>query len=168
MNKTLTTQIVKHIMDNLGMTNHTSNSILDSKFMFQEYLALEGDSIPIYGAEIKIGVSDYLRIVGVEFEAEYYLLSKLDNCPLYGCQLSMIEMETLLDHENMSGNIYFALEKNNWIECSIAIQATFLAGMENTQDIVGESWQPINKKSAKELKDSLESLIKYFDFTHEG
>lgn len=155
----LTDCIVEHIFDNLGISLQRTASLRDPVFQLKE--TIEYDDVyhaTLYGAVFKIEKS-YFRLLLADFSdnetnSEYALVIKLEGSPTYGCYLFIDE--ALGEPED--GLICFATKPNTWIKASVAIQATFLAGMENLRE-VNASWTKPDK-----YLDLLEELKSFYDY----
>lgn len=169
MNEKLTNYIISHIFDNLGLTMDKKISVKDNRFKLEETIEfvdnLGRDDIAFfYGAEVDIDGAKF-RVLTVNLststeghnyhqDQEFSIVIKLDNCPAYACSLG-IDTTT---GEPYDGIVCFSLNPNVWLKANIAMQGTFLSGMENLKDIAG-SWQKLGKHN--DLVEELKSFLVY-------
>lgn len=149
----ITNAIVNHIFENLGVTLKNKVSIKNDSFLTNErieYTDEDNNSSEtlVWGCETTIESSKFIILLTEFPDNEYFLITKLENCPTYGC------------HLNPGGDciVGFALNPNNWLKANVAIQANFLAGMENLKDI-SSGW--IKLKENKSFFDELRSFVEY-------
>jgi hypothetical protein len=159
MGSKLTDEIIIHILSNLGVLEASRTSIRTSDFLLREMIELEEDNqdknLKLWGAETQVDNSKLKLIlteINHENEKEYILLSKLDDCPSYGCYL-------LKDSDNLKdGTILFSLKNCEWLATNIYLQATFLSGMEQLKESL-LSWNRLSEP--KKLILEMRSLIDY-------
>lgn len=167
----LTDQIILHIFNNLGITSHTTLSLNSDSFLLSKTIAfqnLEGNSqqAPLWGAEISIDKIK-LRLLLADFsegDKELILIVKLDNAPSYGIYISHNSSDFFEEIIPNEAFILFSLKENEWLITNTYIQATFLAGMEQLQDI-SASWSRINKFD--DMISNVKSLIEYHNNSSE-
>lgn len=162
----LTDCIVEHIFDNLGISLQRTASLRDLAFQLQDTIQYQEDDevygenahATLYGAEFSIEKSKFRMLLADfnsnETNSEYALVVKLEGSPTYGCYLYVDN--AIGDPED--GFICFAAKPNTWVKASVAIQATFLAGMENLREI-NSSW--IKPKKYQDLLQELKSFYEY-------
>ena len=135
-------EIVRHIFVNLGINLSNARiagkSLTDKEFLLKETLKFDidgqivknkvwGCQMSVSPQNIKILLADCSEDVDCK---EFSLLVQLQDNPAYGL---FINEDYDID-ENM-----LAIHHEGWLECSTYLQATFLAGMEQTKEI-GMSW----------------------------
>jgi len=164
MESDLTNQIALHIFNNIGVISPMKVSVQNKKFLLNQTIDLEDDKIlKLWGAEVDLGGSK-LRMLLTELtdsdpDKEFVLIVKLENCPSYGCYISLNE------NEPRDGKIYFSVEEDNWAETNTFLQATFLGGMEQLKDVLS-NWNKVSIED--DLVESMKSLIKViFEFEDE-
>lgn len=157
----LTNQIVKHIFDNLGLTDNRQVSLL--QFLTDKTIQFSSDgkdeeisSSQIWACQTVINNVRF-RMMSTSFpdieETETIFISKLDNCPTYGCSLITGSNPSFLE-----GHIGCKMNEESWVPTTIFIQATFLAGMEQLKDISG-SFAKCSDNT--DLVDDLKSFIAF-------
>lgn len=163
MRPNLTDCIINHVFDNLGLTLQTKVSLKNDKFLINdeiEFIDEDGNdaAAKIWGCQVKIDSANF-RLLVVDFlnnSLEHALIIKLDDCPAYACYLAIDEATG----DGHSGLICFSLSANAWLRANIAIQGTFLSGMENLKDITG-NWDRLLKY--EDLLQELKSFIEYHE-----
>ena len=168
MNLQLTDQIIRHILNNVGVNynnnNNITNSIISKHFILPKYLKLQEENsiieIPIYGTELLVSSSNdkiQLLLCNISQDIpEYLFLVRLNGCPPYAAHLLYSEFS----EEKCSSEplIAYYFESSLWTECTTYMQATFLAGMEQLKDI-NIPWKPIVDSS-----DSYKIFVEFFEF----
>jgi len=169
MNLVLREEIVKHIFANLAIIPsnfinlNKTKTIKTKEFLTEEKIPFVGDN----GSIIKNNIwACQSTVDGKEFKmllgdcsadtTEYALLITMKDNPSYGIYYVPEYHEAL---------IAVSLDGKEWLECQTYLQATFLAGMEQTKEI-GLVW---NKSIVN--KDNLSALlnfIKFYNRTYES
>ena len=158
MNIDLRTEIVKHIFSNFGIIPsqylNKIHSLINDNFMIKEKISFEDDfgktlqnniwgcQLSIDNQEVKVLLADCTQEDEI---LEYYLLIHLKEAPAYCMYLN----------SNNQSKLCYSVDSQLWMDCSIFLQSTFLAGMEQLKEI-GFSW---NKVSNYDLE--YKSLIKF-------
>jgi hypothetical protein len=171
MNSKLTEQIVFHILANLGVlpsdfvNQDITKSLIDTSHMLPEKVSFEIDGKVIrnniYGCQVMVADSKELRLMLADCTQEkdfpeYALLVQLKDAPAFGVYMIYTKKsEEKVDPEVM---IAVSTDKDNWMPCSIYLQATFLAGMEQIRDL-GFGWTKAANYS--EQHKQLLSFIKF-------
>jgi len=171
MNSKLTEQIACHILASLGVlpsdfiNPESIKKITDKAFVLPEKISLETDDKVlrnnIYGCQVSIADSKELRLLLADCTQEknlpeFALLVQLKDSPAFGVYTIFTKMaEEQIDPEVL---IAVSTDKENWMPCSTYLQATFLAGMEQTKD-VGFGW--IKATNYAEQHKQLISFIKF-------
>lgn len=147
-NQILTNDIVKHVFDNLGVSKKMHNTIHHEMFQSNKTLSYSDEDgqhkAIVYGSQAKVG-DKALKIVHIKFsDDEAVLVVRLEDCPTYGCYLG-------------DRCLIGVLAKDHWVEGSMFIQASFLAGMEQLRE-VGTVFVAID------VKEMFEQLKKFLMF----
>jgi len=134
MNKTLTNQIVKHILTNLGILDSRPVSLISDEFLTDlqiEYENIEDkQTIANVWATEALANNIKIQLAATKFEMdndEFAVIIEIENCPTYGCYFE--------NENDINSLIAFSLKGNAWIPADIYTQATFLAGMEQLKDL---------------------------------
>ena len=152
MNPKLTEQIAYHVLANLGVLSSTfvnqdvTRSVIDKQFLLSEKLTFEteeGDTTykNVYGCQIQVGGKDLKLLLADcgqdKTFPELCLLTQLKDAPAFGLFLvyNLSDVQPF-DPEAM---IAVNVDAKHWIPCSIYLQATYLAGMEQLRDL-GFGW----------------------------
>lgn len=146
MNKDLCYSIIKHIFSNFGIIPSSfinwdkTQSLLDKRFVLPEKLSfveIDNNSKEkiidhnIYGCQmITANKKNITLLLGECDDGEYALLIQLEGSPAYG----------LYFEKNNSPLITTSINNDNWIVCNTFLQATLLAAVEQTRDLV-VSWK---------------------------
>lgn len=175
MNQTLTEEIAYHILANLGVfpSNFVdmgnTQVLLDKQFILPEKLSfeLEDGSVlkkNLYGAQVAVTDKKNLKILVADCTQEkdlpeFCIVTKLDDAPAFGVYLVYNKgMDPPLpDAEAM---IAVNSDGKHWMPCTMYLQATFLAGMEQLRDIA-LGWKKCS--NYKELHSQLLLLINFHD-----
>ena len=169
MNRKLTEQIAYHILANLGVfssgfvDSENTQSIVDKSFLLPEKISFtdEGKVIRknIYGCQVTIETKELrLLLADCTQENEYpefALLVQLKDSPSFG--LYIVAAKESVDSEVL---IAVSADHKNWMPCSMYLQATFLAGMEQTRDI-GFGWS-----KASNYSEQYKELLSFIKFHH--
>lgn len=168
MNTKLTEQIIHHVLANLGIiqsefvNQELTKSIADKAFMLSEKIIFEGqsDKRPIYGCQVSVADSKELYLLLADCTQdkelpEFALFVQLKDAPAFG--LYMIHGRGKVDPEVL---IAVTTDKENWMPCSIYLQATFLAGMEQIRDL-GFGWT-----KATNYTEQHKQLLSFIKFHH--
>jgi len=152
-NQVLTGEIVKHIFDNLGIYATRKVSIHNEEFRLDETISISDDlgntqSIPLWGCFTNIN-GNKLSLLAIEFsiDKEAALLVQLEKLPLYGAYLGSPSMIGVMTNEH-------------WIEATLFIQASFLAGMEQMREI-GSPFERLEKPA--EMIKNMKTFISMYD-----
>jgi hypothetical protein len=160
MKRPITIAIVKHILDNFGITAKRGGSINDSSFLIQEDLILldedeKEQKVLCYGAEVPVE-GDGFRVIYFKLSSdEHVLITKLEECPTYACYL--LEGK---EQEDASGLVALLSDSGKWVECDVAMQANFLSGIERL-NYIDVPWSKISE--SKDMIDSFKSYLEYLD-----
>jgi hypothetical protein len=125
-NVVLTNEIVKHVFANLGISEERRGSVIHDVFRSNKTLSFTDDNgkqtVSVFGCKVNVEGKRF-QIVAVKLsETESAFVSRLEGCPVYGCYFG---------DECLVG----VLAKDRWIEGSMFIQASFLAGMEQLREV---------------------------------
>lgn len=169
MSKHLTEQIAYHIFASLGILSSnfvdkkSMRSILDKSFLLSEKISFEDEGKVIrnnvYGCQVTVSDNKELRMLVADCTQdkkypEFALLVQLKDSPSFGVYSivnNKVDSETL---------IAVSADHQNWMPCSVYLQATFLAGMEQTRD-VGFGWA-----KASDYSDQYQQLLSFIKFHH--
>jgi hypothetical protein len=164
MNIDLTYQIAHHILSGLMVLQSdfvnqiNCRALTDQQYLLPEKISFnDGDRIidnNVYGCQMTFGGKEFKMILADcssnKDNKEYCLFSQLNGSPPYCIYFNEKDkLETLIAVNST---------KKFWMPCTIFIQATFLAGMENIKD-VAYGWSKC-AKYAEEYKQ-LKSFIDY-------
>lgn len=174
MNEKLTEQIAYHVLANLGVLPSTfinvdqTQKLLDKQFFLQEKISFEteeGDLLQknIYGCQVSVTNQKEFKMLLADCTQEknvpeYALIIQLKDSPMFGVYL--IFNRLVEDPPEAESMIAVNTDKKHWIPCTIYLQATFLAGMEQLRDL-SFGWGKC--KDYKELYEHLLSFIKFHD-----
>lgn len=160
MNNSLTQEIVKHVYKKLGLFGTFTNfhSILDDKFLIDKKISFTDEDENLIENKIWISQLTYedkkIRLLvancSLDVDSEYCMIISIDNTPSFGCYLLSDQSESIISY----------LVNEQWMTASTYLQATFLAGMEQLKETMGE-WSKC--KDHKDLYDSLLLFVKYCD-----
>lgn len=153
MQSNLTNEILLHVFDNLGLVLPRQTSLKNDYFLTSAAIDLVEDDkdkhLKIWGAQVPVAAGKFQMLLTEmkthSQEQEYFLVSQLDDCPMYGCYI-LLESPIQGRIEPRHGEILFSLKDNAWLPTDIFIQATFLAGMEQLKDLL-TSWTPVTDHS---------------------
>jgi hypothetical protein len=125
-NTALTNELVKHIFDNLGITAERRSSVVHEIFQSSKTLSFTDDSgkqkVPVFACQVQVDGKKF-EIASVKLsDKEAVCISRLEGCPIYG---SYFGEECLIG----------VMAKDRWLEASMFIQASFLAGMEQLREV---------------------------------
>jgi len=171
MSTKLTNAIVEHIFDELGITAKQAVPITSNEFLTEHTISYTGDNgsdvAKVWACEATINnakiVMAHTAFRMGDNDKDYALVVDIQDCPLYGCYLSMYDYDS---HPYKDGLITFSLrpkkksEENAWIETTNYLQATFLAGMENLRDLMVSYSKP---KDTNDIFKVLLSFVKHCD-----
>lgn len=147
MNYILQNEIIKHILFNLGIPQNSTarETLINQKFLLEKFIQIQsedqtlnnrlwGCDIVINQQVLKLLLADCSQNLAQEYlSQEYCLIIHFDNCPIYGLYFSFDQNET----DNYKSYVaYKDINSNQWIKCSIFLQATLLAGMEQIKDFL--------------------------------
>lgn len=170
MNRKLSEQIALHILANLGIVSSsfvnpdTTQPIMTNAFMLPEKISFvaEGGDLRknIYGCQVSVADAKELRLLIADCTQEkeypeFALLVQLKDSPAFG-------LYVIVSQDKIDSEVLFAVstDKINWMPCSIYLQATFLAGMEQLRDI-GFGWT-----KATNYSEQYHQLISFIKFHH--
>lgn len=146
MSNKLTEEIINHIFSNLFIINNSQfdnnkfKSLKSDDFILNKNISFEdenGQEIKknIWGVQIMIEKQPFkMLLADCSIEpniAEYCLIVSLSDAPTYGVY-SCYSFKDPLDSQAL---IAISVDKQNYMQCNMYLQATFLAGMENLKDI---------------------------------
>jgi len=173
MNKVLTENIVQHIFANLGLlaasfidSTHTQSLIAKDFKLQDKKLTFFQDTKevykPIYGCQVTVGEKTFKIMVGdcsQDHETpEYCVVVQLTGLPAYG-------MYMVCDpHSESEALIAVSVNNKDWMPCSIFLQATLLAAMEQLRDI-GMGWNKCT--NYQQHYEILISMIKFHNNYYE-
>jgi hypothetical protein len=170
MNRNLTEQIALHVLANLGVVSanfvnkEATQSIINKSYLLPEKISFEDNGQivrkNIYGCQVSIADSKELRLLladctqDKEFP-EFALLVQLKDAPAFGIYM-------IISNDQMDSEVLIAVsaDKQNWMPCSVYLQATFLAGMEQLRD-VGFGWT-----KATNYSEHHQQLLSFIKFHH--
>jgi hypothetical protein len=165
MNIKLRNEIVRHIIDNLGIINNqnsTIKSLRSDEFLLDKIISFEIDNKTInknvYGCQMTFEHKDIKMLLGdcsTKNGLEFSVIIKIQDSPNYGLYLSFNDLESILA---------VSLNGIEWMQCNTYLQSTFLAGMEQVKDF-GFPWKKCDKYD--EEYEILTSFIKYSDLVLE-
>jgi hypothetical protein len=178
MNQKLTEEIVYHILANLGVlpaaftSSEKMQSLVDKKFLLPEKIVLEmegGEIVRknIFGCQISVTDAKDLKILLGDCTLspelpEYCLVVQLKDMPIFGAYLCFTKLydpePTAVEEVDSEALIAVSVDKKNWMPCSGYLQATFLAGMEQTRDL-GFGWSKCTK-----YQDQYQMLLSFIKF----
>jgi hypothetical protein len=182
MNDKLTEEMAYHILANLGVLPSKfvdidqTKSVIDKSFLLSDKITFQSEDQVykknIYGCQINISDSKDFKILLADCTQEknvpeYCLISQLKDSPAFGVYI--IFNRLVDDPPESESMIAVNVDKKHWIPCTIYLQATFLAGMEQLKDL-GFGWKKCN--NYQDLYVQLLSFIKfhnsYFEASDEG
>lgn len=160
--KPLTQEIVKHIFSKLGVGSNLHlaySSIMDDNFLLEKKLCLVNDEDEdvnnnMWSGKITVEEKDFRLLLAdcsALDEKEYALIISLEDSPEYGCYFSITDPESSFIACRLNGF---------WVQATVYMQATFLAGMEQVKDL-STPWQSNNK--TEDLYQKLVEFIKHHD-----
>lgn len=171
MNYQLTEEICYHILANLGVLPSTfvsvqsSRSIIDKQFIIPDKInfQIEDQSVSknVYGAQVMITGDKEFKLLLVDNSLddvpEYGLLVQMKDAPAFGVYLVFNKL--LPPDQQIEAQAMIAvMSEDHWIPCSIYLQATFLAGMEQLRDLC------VNWGQVKSYDQQYQNLISFLDF----
>lgn len=155
----LTHEIITHILYDFGIFSNAL-SIKNEEFKTSSKIKFEdnGALTERYIYSIKSSIENrqlkvYFIDASSKISEEYSMLIEIDNLPIYG--LYFYE-----DDEGVRSIISTSLDKKSWFNCSVFLQATFLAGMEQLKELKFP-WEK-NELSEQE-KDMVFSFMEHFN-----
>lgn len=171
MNNQLSEEIVYHVLANLGIlpanfvNPDTTKSILDKQFLLSEKVTFEVDGQTsrknIYGCQTIVTANKEFRVLVADCTQEkdlpeYCLLVQLKDSPAYG--LYMVFNRLVDDPPASEVMIAVSMDQKHWMPCSMYLQATFLAGMEQIRDI------PTPWAKCTDYQDQYQQLLGFIKF----
>jgi hypothetical protein len=160
MTQKLTEEIVYYIFSNLGLYNN-HNSIINNNFLLSEQIIINQEAKNIYGCQFTtLGVKGIKLLIAdlSDDNQEYCLIVQSTGAPTYGVYLIFDSKETLVSEiENKEALIGVNTDKF-WMPCTVYLQATFLAGMEQLKDL-GTGW---NK--ATDYQELYQKMVSFITF----
>lgn len=177
MNKSLTEEIIYHIFSNLGLLpsnfvkQEQTKSLLDKQFLLSEKLSFETDEKETVEKSLyacQVGVNNKaltLILADCTFEKdlpEYCLFVQLQDSPAF---CSYLVFNGLTNETTDAEALIGVSSKNQgWIPCTMYLQATFLAGMEQLRDLNFPWGKCANYKTqVKQLSDFIRFHSQYFE-----
>lgn len=174
MNEKLTEQIVYHVLSNLGILPcnfinvDQTKCLIDNQFLLSEKITFQTDEgillqKNIYGNQASVTDKKEFKMLLADCTQEkdipeYALIVQLQDAPVFGVYL--IFNQLVSDPPEAEAMIAVNTDKKHWIPCTVYLQATFLAGMEQIRDI-SSTWNKC--KDYKDLHSYLLSFIKFHD-----
>jgi hypothetical protein len=172
MNRQLTEEIIYHILSSIGVLpaafikQDTLQSLIDKQFLLSEKITFQsetGESIVknVYGCQMSVTDSKEFKMLLADCTQEadlpeYCLLVQLKDSPVFGLYLLFNHLaENPPDSEAM---IAVSSDGKHWMPCSMYLQATFLAGMEQLKDLAF-GWGKCT--SYQDLYQQMLSFIKF-------
>src|SRR6266404_6345393 len=153
MNTDLTSQIIKHIFGGFRIINSTfininSKSLISNSFLLNEKLVFDEDiqaiENNIWACQMLMGQQELKIILGDCSQEnnirEIAMVAHLKDAPAYGLYLNI---ENDIETNPM---IACSINGNDWMECNMYLQATFLAGMEQSKEM-NMSWSKCQEYS---------------------
>jgi len=170
MNRKLTEQIALHILANLGVVTanfvnkESTQSIINNSYLLPEKISFVGEDKElrknIYGCQVSVADAKELRLLLADCTQEkefpeFALLVQLKDSPAFGLYM-------IVSNDKIDSEVLFAVstDKQSWMPCSIYLQATFLAGMEQLRDI-GFGWT-----KATNYSEQYHRLLSFIKFHH--
>lgn len=171
MNIKLTEQIINHIFSNFLIINASEfdqkrfKGIKSSDFLLDKKVSFEDDNnqkienntwgvqLSVEGQQVKILLADCSVSKDV---AEYALIVAVKDVPTYGVYSAYSTSSEA--RVNSLALIALNADKQNWVQCNIQIQATFLAGMEQIKDI------PYNLERLSNYSDEYNLLLSFLNY----
>lgn len=164
MNVDLTEQIIRHILSSLKVIstdfiNVKSQTLISKNFLLEEKLQLEieeddliqnsvwGCKFYIEGKTLKIIVGDASIDNSI---TEFCAIIHLDESPTYGMYIAM--------NEDSRALIACSINGKDWMKCSIYLEATFLAGMEQMKNHL------LLPQKCENYKSEFESMVSLMNF----
>ena len=162
----LTEQIIKHIFFSFGILQSEDfnvksfQSLLHNEFLLNKTIKFEvennntiennlwGCQLDIEGQQLKIIVGDTSREKDIK---EYCLIVHLEKYPIYGIYLST-------DINDPQALIGYSINGSNWNNCSIYLQATFLAALEKIKDYI------LIPKACNHFDDEYKAMLSFITF----
>jgi hypothetical protein len=154
----LTYEIINRISSNFGLIDSFENkkSLINQDFCIKETLSFEDTDAPskIYVCQQSINTSQVTVLVAdcSSSTEEYFILIKVKDSIAYGLHFK--------NHE-MNDALIACFHNEKWITCSMHLQATFLAAMEQINDW-GFIW-----KAPKEYTEEFNLLVSFVNFYSE-
>ncbi len=170
MNQKLTEEIAYHILSNMGIfpadfvNKDFTKSILDKQFLLPEKISFENDSgvfsKNVYGCQISLANSKDFKVLLADCAQEkdipeYCLFVQLKDSPAFGVYFIL---DRLSEPPVSEALIAVNTDKKFWIPCTMYLQGTFLAGMEQLRDL-GYGWT-----KCTEYKSHYEQLLSFIKF----
>jgi hypothetical protein len=174
MNQKLTEEIAYHVLSNLGVLPSDfvnfdkTKSVMDKQFLLPEKITFqtaEGNIIHnnVYGCQITITPAKDFKLLLADLTQEknvpeYCLFIQLKDSPAFAVYL--IFNRLVEDPPDSEALIGVSADKKFWMPCTVYLQATFLAGIEQLRDL-GYGWSKCD--SYKIQYEQMLSFIKFHD-----
>lgn len=170
MNDALTEEITYHILANLGVLPSTfvnlekTRSLIDQQFLLPNKVSFEFDSETkkqnVYGCQISITDGKEFKILLADCSQEkevpeYALLVQLKDAPAFGIYLSF---NRLVNDPPEAEPMIAVMSDKNWLPCTVYLQATFLAGMEQLRDLC------VRWSKVKDYDTQYQNLLDFISF----
>lgn len=167
MNYILQNEIIKHIMFNLGIPPKLSgmNSLINPNFLLEKTIKIQNEDQVInnhlWGCDLIIN-QQTLKILLADcsqhLSKEYCLIIHCDNSPIYGLYYSCDQNE--IDQKSFIA--YKTINSDYWMRCNIFLQATLLAGMEQTKELF------FSCKKCSQYELEYQTLISFINYYFNG
>lgn len=172
MNEKLSEEIAYHIFSNIGIFPSSfvdqgkSKSIVSKDFILNEKISFINDENKainknVYGCQISItGEKNFKMLVGDCTQDKdlptYCLLIQLKDAPAYGIYMAFDKSIK----ESVYTEVLFGVNQNKkyWMPCTIYLQATLLAGMEQLRDLT-TTWE-----KCIDYKEEYEQMLEFIKF----
>lgn len=156
MNKSLTNEIVLHILNKFKVFEYNKDfSLISEDFKLSNTISItfeennEIENFSIYSAKLK-SIDDTLTVFFTKIHEEYILLLKFKSYS-YGVYMNK--------ESSIMSNIYISINEN-WAKCDTYGEATLLAGLEYIKTL-NISWE---KHEISD--DEFKILNSFIDFTN--
>ncbi len=179
MNQKLTEEIAYHVLSNLGVLPsdfvnfEKTKSITSDQFILPEKMTFEttdGKVIrnKVYGCQIAVTPQKEFKLLLADCTQEknvpeYCLFIQLKGAPAFAVYL--IFNRLVEDPPESEALISVSMDKKFWMPCTVYLQATFLAGIEQLRDL-GHGWAKC--LSYREEYEHMLNFIKFHDSYFSG
>lgn len=163
MNQTLTKEIVHHVFSGFGTGNPNARSLQSPEFQLSKKLVFTtidvglrendvwGCKFSYLSGEVNVVLGDCSQIGSVSPD-EMCLIVGLKGSPFYALYLDELDDGGFM--------IATSLDGKAWVECSLFLQGTFLAAMEQIKEMQGVPERLID---FEEMFNSMVSFIQFRD-----